>query len=187
MIGPWFGVNFATLSGADVTDASSHTGFAFGGQVQFRLGGAFLRTGVAYSMRGARQNLGLGAVFTIKENYIEIPVLIGIEPHVAGSIRPYVMAGGQLGIKASCKFEATSGGVTASLNCDDPQLGPPTPQLTATDFAAVAGAGVAIPVGRGRVTIDARYALGLQNIEKDTKAKNRGFTIGIGYMVPLGH
>lgn len=183
VVGPVLGVNLATLSGSDVTDASSRTGFAFGVQLQHRFqGGGFLRTGLVYSMRGASAS-DLGVKVTFKENYIELPVLLGYRFPMEGQTRPFLMAGAQVGFKASCKIEASSGGTSASVNCDDSSIGG---NFSSTDFALVGGGGVTFSMARGMVSVDARYTLGLQNIEQDTKAKNRGLTLAVSYMMPLG-
>ncbi|MBB6501342.1 porin family protein [Pedobacter cryoconitis] len=54
------------------------------------------------------------------------------------------------------------------------------------NFGIQMGGGVAIPVGKGSVLIDARYALGLTDVNKGpATAKNRGFVTTIGYAIPL--
>lgn len=49
------------------------------------------------------------------------------------------------------------------------------------------GAGLAIPVGLGKVILDARYVLGLTNISdvKGANIENRGVVISAGYAIPF--
>jgi hypothetical protein len=59
-------------------------------------------------------------------------------------------------------------------------------EVKSTDFAAVGGAGLNFLTGANSVSVDLRYSLGLQDIQEGSSAKNRGFTLGLGYMIPLG-
>jgi hypothetical protein len=183
MWGPFAGLNYTSVYGSDVSDASSRADFAVGGQVDFSLTPDVLfRSGLVYSRRGAK-NSDQGVTETIKIDYVEVPVLLGYRFANTGGARPYVIGGGQLGFKVGCDLEESSGGVSGSIACDDPQVGG---DFASTDISVLGGAGVAIPMGINSFTIDLRYALGLQKIEKNTQAKNRGFTLGFGFMMPLG-
>jgi opacity protein-like surface antigen len=193
MFGPWAGANFATLGGKDAAavlgaPAETRTGLAAGGVLQFALGSsAFLRTGALYSQRGGDASSG-GVTGGIHLTYIEVPVMLGLMPAAASSFRPFLMVGGHVGFKLDCKVEGSSGGVGVSYKCDDPALGY---DIRSMDLALAGGAGVMLTAGRGTVTIDARYVLGMQSIDNTSGAgasdiKNRGVTVGIGYLMPLG-
>jgi hypothetical protein len=93
-----------------------------------------------------------------------------------------VIGGGQLAFNTGCSFVGSSGGVTASIDCDDPNVGL---DVSSTDFALVGGGGLIWPMGRNELTFDLRYTYGLQEFAKDTDTKNRGFTFGVGLMIPL--
>lgn len=181
-VGPYVGVNYTTVGGSDATNPGYRAGLAAGLQLDAAFdGGVFLRTGVLYSMRGAKDTES-GVDITLKENFIEVPVLLGYTFAPAGSsVRPFVLAGGLADFKISCDLEGATGGTTTSVKCDD------TGNFAGTDFAVVGGAGVMFPAASGNVSLDARYAYGLQNIAKDSNVKHRGFTVGIAYMIPFGH
>lgn len=58
------------------------------------------------------------------------------------------------------------------------------------DIAATGAAGVAITAGPGDIIVDLRYLLGLNDLNTkgrkiDDRIKNRGFQIGVGYIVKL--
>lgn len=183
--GPWVGLNFATLSATDLAGVtfSSRTGIIVGGQLQKALSPNFsLRLGAFYSMRGAKADEA-GVSATFKANYIEIPVSAMYTFSMQGSkLAPYLLAGGQFGIKASCDVE--SGGTTTDCNT---ALGG---NVTSTDIGLNFGGGVAFPAGKGSLTVDARYYLGFTNlissVSSTSKLKNAGFTVGVGYMIPFG-
>ena len=140
-----------------------------------------LSSGVFYTARGA-DGTESGITVVFKESYVEVPVLVGYE-FSGRSARPYLMGGAQLGFQTSCKLEASSGGQSASINCDDSSVGL---SPSSTDWALVGGGGVAFAAGHGTIGVDLRYALGMQNVEKSSDLKNRGFTVGASYMFPLG-
>lgn len=183
MIGPFVGVNYTTVSGDEVEDASYRAGLAAGGQLQADFaGGWFFRTAVLYSQRGADATINAINV-TFKENYVEAPLLLGYQFASAGSsIRPFVMAGGQVGFKVSCNLSGRSQGASISIKCDDD----PGTEYKSTDFGAVGGAGIMFPAAGGTMSLDVRYAQGLGDITSDSNARHRGFTAGIAYMIPLG-
>jgi hypothetical protein len=182
-LGPFVGLNYTTLSGDDATDAKSRVDFALGGQLDFSLASSgFFRTGLVYSRRGAKTTES-GTELKLKVSYLEVPVLFGYRFPTGGGVRPYLMGGGQLGIKVGCKFEGTDQGVTASIDCDNPDLGA---DFKSTDISLVGGGGVLMPVGTSSLAFDLRYALGLSSIEKNSDLKNRGFTLGVGFMIPVG-
>jgi hypothetical protein len=181
LIGPWIGLNFASFSTSNLagTSFSSRTGLAIGGQWERSFNpNLFLRIGAFYSMRGSSVTGG-----TIKLNYIEFPAVLGYRFAIQGSkVAPYVMAGGQFGIKASCTAEG--GGV--SEDCDT-GLGT---KVTGTDIGVTLGGGVGFPMGSGTIKADVRYLISFTNLISSATTtstiKNEGFTIAAGYMIPFG-
>ena len=185
MIGPFVGLNYTTLSGDSVPDAKSRVDFALGGQLDFSLAtSGFFRTGLVYSRRGTKFT-EQGLDFKIKLSYLEIPVLFGYRFPTSGGVKPYVMGGGHLGIKVGCKLELTSEGVTSSVDCDNRDVVEGA-DFKSTDINLVGGGGILVPVGTSSLAFDLRYAYGLSSIQKNEDVKNRGFTLGVGYMIPVG-
>ncbi len=181
MIGPFVGVNYTTISGDDVTDASYKTGLAAGGQLQADFSsGLFFRSAVLYSQRGAKASIA-GTKVTFKENYVEAPLLLGYTFAPSGGVRPFVMGGGQVGFKVSCDLSGSSMGTDVSVKCKETGA-----DFKSTDFGAVAGAGVMFPAASGTMSVDLRYALGLTDIADTSNTRHRGFTAGIAYMIPFG-
>ena len=179
-IGPFVGMNYSGFYGSDAQDMGSRWDMNIGGKLDIGFGDASFQTGLLYSGRGAAaSDQGVDVKFKIR--YIELPLLFGYRFPAAG-IRPYVIGGGQVAFKTGCKFEGSSGGFSASIDCDDPQIGA---DFSSTDFGVVGGGGLIYPIGRNDLTFDLRYLLGLSRVEKDSDIKNRGFTFGVGLMIPL--
>ena len=183
MFGPFAGMNYATVYGSDVSGADSRTDFAVGGQFDFNPSpNGLFRTGLIYSRRGFKMS-DQGDTEDFKSSYLEVPLLFGYRFPTNSGARPYLLGGAQVAFKIGCEYELTVSGQSVSASCDDID---PSLKFSSTDIAAVAGGGIAFPVSTNTVTIDLRYALGLQKIEENTKAKNKGLTLGVGFMVPIG-
>ncbi|SFO16484.1 Outer membrane protein beta-barrel domain-containing protein [Paenimyroides ummariense] len=58
-------------------------------------------------------------------------------------------------------------------------------KLNRVEFSIHMGAGVAIPLGPGKVIVDGRYVLGLNSLSKSTEIKNTGIIISAGYAFAL--
>ena len=179
-VGPFVGMNYTSFYGDDAQDMNSRWDFNIGGKVDFGFGNGSFQTGLLYSGRGAAAS-DQGVDVNFKVRYIELPLLLGYRFPATGA-RPYVIGGGQVAFKTGCQIEGSGGGVTASFDCDDPNFGG---EFSSTDFGLVGGGGLIWPMGRNDLTFDLRYTLGLSKIEKNTDLKNRGFTFGVGLMIPL--
>ncbi len=179
-IGPVAGVNIATFTGTDATDAKSLTGLAAGVAASRELAPSiFIQPEALYSMKGASYSSG-GVTAKAKLNYLEVPVLFGYSFATGGQTRPFIMAGPTLGALLSCNYEETSAGVTQSASCKD--LGVDTRSL---DLGITGGAGVEFPVGNMTLQLSGRYTLGLTEPIDGAKLKNSGFNISAGLMFPL--
>lgn len=181
-IGPYAGLNYTTFYGGDAEGADSRTDFMLGAQLDVGFGGTGLfRTGLLYSGRGA-ETTDAGVTGKLKIHYLEVPVLLGYRFGTTG-IHPYLNGGANLGIKTGCKVDVSQGGLSFSADCDSDPI---NADISSFDFGIVGGGGLQIPVGTSDLTFDLRYTLGLTKISSDTDIKNRGFTLGVGYMIPIG-
>lgn len=156
------GVNIASIHVENGNDWDSRTGFYAGGLAHIHLTKHFaVQPEVMYSGQGGE----LGSLKT-KEGYINVPVLA--QYMVNNGFR--LQTGPQVGFLVCAKNK--SGDV--EVNVKD--------QLNTVDFAWSFGASYISKTGLG---VDARYNLGLSNInddeEIDNKAKNRVFQVGVFY------
>jgi hypothetical protein len=164
------GVTLGNLSGsdADMLGDSKKMLIGFGG-------GAFVTYGftpmfaiqpeVLYIMKGAKYETG-AATDKIKFSYIEIPVLLKVMPQMQGNVKPNFFAGPFVGILMSAKDKA-EGWDDAADNGDFDMKD----QMKSTEFGLTIGAGVDFAVGKGKVTFDGRYDLGLSKLTNFTDAE----------------
>lgn len=169
------GVSFATVSGSDLPNTKSLTTFLFGAHAEIPVSDAVsIQPELNYAGRGVEVTGIEGG--KIKVSYFQVPVLLRVNINTeSGKVRPHLYAGPALGFKGSCNVTVT--GSSSSEPCDD------VVDLKGSDFSGVFGGGLDI----GRVTIGARYDLGLTNItdNEDDNSKNRALSIYAAVGFPL--
>ena len=188
------GLNVSTLSIEDPAqpdlEVESRTGLVLGaflecgGESWFALQGE-----VNYSQNGAKVRGGSSAS-RIDLDYIRVPVLIMARVgRKESTLYPLVYAGPQLAFQVSCGVEADSDGGSQSYDCDSEELEDPL-ETRNVEFGLVFGGGVEYLFGGFKMELDARYNLGLTNMNGGTDAsvaslKNRGwsFTVGLGKLL----
>lgn len=165
------GANFSTLTGSDVSGASTKVGFQGGVLVAVPVAAGFcVQPEVNYSMQGAKGSSS-GESFTLSQNYLNVPVLFKYK-HESGL---FAETGPQIGFLMSAKVSA--GGSNADVKSD----------YKSTDFGWAFGVGYLVKsVNAG---IDARYNLGLTNLEANSgntgsngSVKSSVIQVGIFYM-----
>jgi len=190
-IGVKGGLNVSDIS-TDIPDIESvkesKTGFVGGAYVNLPLGSTFaIQPEALYSQQGFKGTdpdlAGYEAQFKI--NYFQIPVLLKAQ-FPSGTIRPAVYAGPVVSFESSCKFGVSAEGQSAEIDCDQADVG----DRKTTDFGGAFGANLDWFVGPVVVTVDARYLLGLTNLNDDPNApdesvKNRVWQFMAGVGLPL--
>ena len=113
--------------------------------------------------------------------YLEVPLLVMARiPAGDSPIWPILYVGPVISFEVDCKLKSTN----LSVDCD--AGGNPASRTDGTDFGATFGLGFEFFFGSVRSQLDARYTLGLNDINAtDTgpTVKNRGWTFlfGLGY------
>jgi hypothetical protein len=176
-VGPKFGLNFATFGGDNASYISVTTKFLFGGFLGYNLAQNFdlqlellyNATGMAYSINGATGNYSI--------SYLEIVPLAKYNIPVAPSIKIFVVAGPQLGIKLSAYLHQNA-------NSTDTDCGQ---YISGADFDIVLGTGVSFKLGPGSLITDLRYNIGLSNVNKTSPPSNTNqvFSWAVGYAFDL--
>lgn len=167
------GLNLANLSGDDVSDTDSRTGFAGGLFFMYQFSDMFaIQPEAYYTMKGATDK-GTIEGFTyeaeIKLDYIEVPLLLKfLIPIKNSGIKPAIFAGPSIGFNMSAKSKVEAGGQTFEEDMQD---------VTSTDLGLVFGGGIGFPVGNGELGLDIRYILGLSTI--DDSADNADVKNGV--------
>lgn len=197
------GLNFADLSidFADMThtgsEVSSRTLFGIGGLIginlneflSIQLEPLFVQKGGLY-MEPSIPDMQLTS------NQIDVPLIF--KAGIDEKIQPYLLGGVYLSFVLDASLETE----LANLSLE----GDLTEILNRTEFGALIGAGVSIPVWYGSLLIEGRYTWGLTNLNKggemnlksgslvvagiqtdpDDEIKTMGIQIMLGYQLPIG-
>lgn len=129
-------------------------------------------------------DLSVGGRFALKTNYLEMPVLakikFGNDHNVA---RGYIIVGPSVG------YMADAGAVVRVLGFIPLRTDVGTGFFNQFEFSGVGGAGVEIPLGRGKIIVEGRYQHGFSRV-LDTPVialpvRNRTFGGSIGFSIPI--
>lgn len=151
-------------------ELGSRTGLAFGGYLEIDpLGPLGVQADVLFSQKGTKLSQG-SEESTVKITYIEIPVVAKLSIPLAPTMTYNVHAGPALGFKLSEGFDPDQD------NGDEDSF-------KSSDLGLVVGLGLTVNALISQVQIDARYTLGLSDINvegSDFEAKNRSLTLLVG-------
>jgi hypothetical protein len=175
------GPDMAKLSGDGWTDAEQgleaqiddkfKMGFAFGFVTEMPMGtgGFSLQPEFLYVMKGAKAEFPEHTETTMKmkQDYIEVPVLIKYTVPGEGKMAPCFFAGPFAAFNIGSKVEFE--GIPAEAADDVPNGD--IENAKSVDFGVAFGAGLNMAVGqKGKLTFDLRYTLGLTDIFDDVAA-----------------
>ena len=189
------GLNFSNLSVDDPADPDfdfdSQTDFLAGAFAQFGFGRIFaVQPEVLYSQRGAKSRNEDPAT-KLDLDYVEIPLLLMVRLASRESpMYPILYAGPSVAFETRCRVSGEEGGVSVSLDCDDPQLDGAF-ETTKTNFGLVFGGGFEILFSRLTIQLDVRYNLGLTNLNdaedaEQVSVKSRAWSFMLGLGMPIG-
>lgn len=189
------GLNVSTLDVDDPANPDlefdSRTGFLAGIYLQCGGIGWFTLQGeVLYSRNGAKAQ-GDDPALELKLDYIRVPVLFMARLGSAESrVRPMLYAGPQLAFQTRCQISGEEAGESMSLGCSSEELDEPL-ETNLVEFGLVFGGGIEIPLGKPVLQLDARYNLGLSNLNAGMDAarvsvKNRNWSFMAGLGIPIG-
>ena len=171
-IGIKAGMNMADLSG-DVENTSMKAGLVVGAWANFSLGMFDIQPELLYSMKGAKQDVGTTEIDN-KYNYFEVPILVKYNLPLPGALKPSIYAGPSFSILMSAK-------------ADDVDI---KDNLKSSDYSLIVGAGVMMDMQSYVLTFDARYNLGLSDINdisgatEEVKNSTIMLMAGIGFKLP---
>jgi len=199
------GVNFSNLSMEDVSSSSfkPKTRLNFGLLFNYSLSSSTsIQIETGFSQRGAKisddasvmtnnQNFRYVAKGESLLNYIEVPILFQYKPKL-GKLEGILSLGPELRLLTSpLKVKLKS-----KLFINDELVEERTEETSLSgdnnfkefDFGMVGGAGIAYPVRTLKIFAEGRYHFGLNNLRKDDDLKihNRGASVHVGILVPVG-
>ncbi len=203
-------VRVGVQAGINVTDLNTdltQDGFKTATRTRFLAGGlltynfipllgiqfepAYVQKGATVNFSVVESDLTAEIEGTISANYLELPLLLKLcIPSVV--IKPYLLAGGSVAFKlgdAKLKLEKAMVNGTDVISLIPADMREQTFNVKSNDFILSFGGGVEIPVGLISLLAEARYDLGLTNVNDepgdDTKYKTRGLQIKAGILVEL--
>ncbi|MFN0157802.1 MAG: porin family protein [Bacteroidota bacterium] len=198
-LGPKVGINFASASTEPSSpNISGRTTILFGSAFELMFGKMFgVQLEPGYAMKGfsvdnitVQSNAGpVAANAVVKYNEIQVPILFKAK-FLDGPVKPYVLAGPNLGIVASAKA-TVSPAQGAQFEEQDIDIKESTSGM---DFGLDFGGGAEFRLAQGvSLTGDVRYSLGLSNLDDSTpqqgqpqgSTKTRGFQIQFGALFSL--
>lgn len=160
------------------------TGLVAGATVAYRLGvRAEVESGLLWVQKGARgalQGFEEPIATDVRMSYLQVPLLIRVTPLPDLPVRMSVAAGPALSFETRCAMEQDVSPVAVVVGCQD--------EHATTDVGLLLGAGFAWTLGTAELMLEARYDLGLRDIDTagylDTH--NRGFMLAPRVSIPLG-
>jgi len=174
----------------DLTNFESKTNWA---------GGVYVSVGVSeivgLRVEGLYSRRAFGAVDPVdqvvaelKTGYFEFPVLLTANiPLGETPLRPLLFAGPVVSFESKCDIEGSMGGISASFDCDDPEI---DLDRKTTDWSVLFGAGFEYPVAGIVLGAEARYNVGLTNLNDDPvnsgdSVKSRMWEFMVGLGIPI--
>ncbi len=159
-------------------DYSSRLGFGIGAVVDRPLSSRIdLHAEPMFLQKGGKIKEG-GNEATFKVHYFEIPVMFRYTFENSGTAKPYAMVGPSFGFLLSAKADIKDG---PEVDQKDETKG--------FDLGLGIGGGVKLPRGNKTFFAEARYVLGLSNINDEggeSDVKNRGLQVVTGVTFPIG-
>jgi hypothetical protein len=173
------GFAISSLSGDNEYWDEGLTTTMFGGHIRFGLGPFTLQPELYVVTKGASTS-SAAEEEQLRLEYIEIPVLL-VVPLRLGAAEPYAFGGPSLSLESRCRWVFREQGLKTDMGC----VPTPHPEVVTTraiDFGVIGGAGLAYPLGPGRILLEARYNHGLRNIvDGPRELRNRTALVMIGY------
>lgn len=186
-------------------DQKMYNTIGFGGFVEYWFNPMFaLQVNAQYNMKGTKAEgdidysttyLGIPINFTgniegtVKFSYLSFPILGKLAFGNEGAIRPYLIAGPELGFvlsakvksegNASVEFMGTTESASASEDIDIKD------EVESVEFAFDFGGGLLFPVGGNlNIFVDAQYSAGLTKVNKtgSDDVKNKVIYLNLGIL-----
>lgn len=183
-MGPSLGVELgysrADFIGADASGVEHREGVVAGAWFRLPLGsGIAVQPGLVMASRGGAVAVPSSSGTTRLEVdlvYLDLPVLLRARlPGVAGA-NLVVLGGGAPSVSIGCNLEVQQAGVQRTRQPCDETAGT---SFRVWDLALVAGVGIAIPVERSELSIEAKLVRGLRSVREDSDLRNRTYSVSV--------
>lgn len=173
------GFTFSSLYGSDIADCGWRQGMCVGVSTEYSIIGLVaIQPELLYVQKGAQCDVDpftgtdIGETYTVKLDYVELPVLAAMSVPLPSLVKPRVFAGPYVAynLKAQGSFET---GSSTDLDFIKP-----------LDYGAVVGVGTDLDFILAKVMLDGRYTFSLASIHEDgDDVKNRTITVMLGLLL----
>jgi hypothetical protein len=180
-VGVKAGLNFANLAikptSPDMPDFQNLTGTTAGVYFSLGIGPIAIQPEILYSRRGMKYEEAAVGKIEYLNDCIEVPVLVKLSV-LPGLVKPFVFAGPSFGYLIKAQGRLTAEGTSITEDTGD--------MFKKTELAAVFGAGLDFKLAVLKLSVDARYHLGISNIAsadlvaEGESIKNKGFSVLVG-------
>lgn len=177
-LGVELGYSRADFTGADASGTTQRDGAVAGAWFRFPLVAAVsVQPGVVLASRGGAFVLpGATGRLEVDLVYLDLPLVLRARlPGPAGT-RLFIVGGGAAAFRIGCNLETRQPG---SAIVRQPCSEATGSSIRTWDFAAVAGAGFAIPVEHSELSIQAKLVRGLRSVSDDGDIRNRTYSLSV--------
>ncbi len=172
-----FGLNIAKFTGDDAEGSENLTGLVVGGYLRLGIGFLSIQPEILFTRKGVKTNEieeGTAVEQKIKNDYLEIPVLIRLGFGNSSGLKPSLFAGPAVALLVNSRRLTTFGGGQSSIEVDVNRL------FKEFELGYVIGAGVDVKLGLRTFLFEIRYSGGLSSIDdsgNDADKKNSVISI----------
>jgi len=177
------GASLATMSLPESGSPGGRTGILAGPTAMLWLSDRLaFQFDALYLGKGFTPSAGGGVTTSLSLSYLEVPLVavLSLPRAGAGMLQGRIQAGTAVGFRVRCSVDQGLGDVTGITDCNPDNVG-------TFDVGLVGGMGLKIGRGRGGLTLDATYTLGLldANLNKGLTARNRALQISVGFLFSI--
>ena len=172
------GLALANIFGRDVYDQKFRAGFSYGIFMTYGFGRSFaLQPELLFVMKGSKYVNGSGSDAyreTMSLEYVELPILAKFYLPLSRAFRTHIFAGPTPALNIRAGVDARFAGESQQETLDN---------VMGFDLGLAAGAGIEVPIWRGRITVEVRYTAGLTTLSKepDDDIRNGAMSFLLGY------
>ena len=183
------GLNLSKFAGEGLGPTSNRHGFVGGVVLVTPFTPNFsTQLEALYSMKGMKSVSALNSAnyATFKLNYVEIPLMLRGDAPIAMPVKPFAFTGPAFDFQVSCNSDVIANGKSDSASCDEIESSASSGlKFNKFDVGWVFGGGLGFDVNNRRVSVAARYEVGLRSITSTGSSKNRALSFMASVEAPL--
>ena len=187
-IGLVAGLNMTKFSGDGLGPTDNRNGFVGGLTLVTPFTPVFsTQLDLLYAMKGMKSLSSNPANYAVfKLDYLEIPVMLRADLPLASPVKPFAFTGPVIDFQVSCSGDEVTGGKTISATCKEIESAFSSgAKFQKLDYGWVLGGGLGFDYHNRRISVGARYELGLRSVLTGGSSKNRALSLMASVEAPL--